>query len=95
MKSSQHKGEGTEIYIPRAYSILDECLLAEDTNKITTERNPKMGSLAQLEHIFSASKTTHAKRPTIKHLPKPSVEQILVVNIYCTDIFFLKFFNGV
>lgn len=39
-------------------------------------------------------KVIHAKKHMVKHLLQSFVEQPLVVNIYSTDIFFCKTFNG-
>ena len=43
---------------------------------------------------FCARKATHTKRGVVKHLLQPIVEQVLVVNVYSSDLFFCKSFDG-
>ena len=69
-----------------------------DSRKITTHGNPEMGGgtyVAWLGCRFCARKATHTKRGVVKHLLQPIVEQVLVVNIYSSDIFFCEAFNRV
>ena len=67
-----------------------------DSRKITIHGNPEMGGgtyVAWLGCRFPASKAIRAEESVVKHLPHPIVEQVLVVNVYSSDIFFCEAFN--
>lgn len=51
--------------------------------------------LISLVGILILCKTIRAEKDVVKHLLQSFVEQLLVVNIYSTDIFFSKTFNGI
>lgn len=101
-------GVGAKDCVPGTESTLNKCFLADREGKVRrgkqgiSQRQPQteileMGGeipVAWLGCRFCARKATHTKRGVVKHLLQPIVEQVLVVNVYSSDLFFCKSFDG-